>query len=453
METITKNILFTNFIRSKPNLSEKSKQQYQLTLNKFCTATNQTLDEIIENCKSQQNRVIEKTISHTTKDNEEIIEKTIIKFDVNDPDSYINLYLNAHLNYCKARGNGNVTLNHDFHLISSFLRYYNVELPKIEKFKSDTKEWYLLEKEDLQYILSDSSITHTALITFLIETGVRIGDATSFTIGDFMEATKEYHNFVEVDDFIDNAPENMIGVWEFQPQKTKRFGLECITCNGPDSSNKIMQNLRRIKNEFLPYVKKKYGLDLKLVKTDALFGSKNAYFKGPIKPKSLADIFARKNKKFHEWRISKIDEAITTGKLSSDDREKEISKIPRFHAHACRKYFETIISRNCGDLRICTLMEGHTSPVKTDVSYIKKNVDEVKEVYLAALPDLSLEHTETRVYTSEIRKEMDSKMKELENKNKALESELSELDSIKARLNALEENKPTWNEFIKGDEI
>lgn len=448
--SITEDILYINFIRSKPKLSQTSQKQYQIVLKKFCEATHTTLKEIIENCKSQQNRVTEKIIKTTTTDNQEIIEKEIIEYDVNNPESYINLYLNTHLEYCKAKNNTNVTLNHDLHLITSFLRYYNVKIPKLEKFKDDTKEWHLLSKEDLNYIISDSSITHSSLITFLVETGVRISDATQFTIGDFMEATSDYHNYIDVDDFIDNANDDMIGVWEFYPRKTERFGLKCITCNGPSSTKRILQNLRRIKNEYIPYANNAYNLDLYLTKDDALFGSKNTYFKGPIKPKSLSDIFARKNKKFNEYKISQIDKAISDGLLSKDDRMKEINRIPRFHAHACRKYFETMISRNCGDLRLCALMEGHKSPIRTDSSYIKKEAEEVKEVYLVALPDLSVDNLETRVYTSEIRKEMESKMKELEAKNKELEAEVSEISNIWDELEDVKRRQSIWEELKGG---
>ena len=452
MDTITNNILYTNFIRSKPNLSEASKNQYKYVLMKFQQSTNQSIDTIINKCKSQQNKVIEKTISKTINENEEIIEKEIIKFDVNDPDSYINLYFNAHLNYCKSENNSNVTLNHDFSLLSTFLRYYNVELPKMEKYSDDSKDWELLSKEDINYVLSDSSLTHDSLITFLIETGFRIGDATNRTIGEFMEATKEYHDYTNVDDFIDNAPQDMIGTWRIIPNKTKRFGLECITCNGPDSSNKILQNLRRIKNEYFPYAKHKYGVDLHFSKEDALFGSKNDYFKGPISPKSITDIFARKNVKLRKHRINLIKEKINNGELSEEDFENEVTKIPRFHAHACRKYYQTMIARNCGDLRLCALMEGHTSPIKTDSSYIKKEVNEVQEVYLLALPDLSLSNVETKTYTSEARREMEAKMESLKKENNELKQQQElEFSAMWKEINDIKTRKEIWNTIKKGE--
>ena len=67
----------------------------------------------------------------------------------------------------------------------------------------------------MNYILEDFSLVHTALGNFLTSTGMKIGDVASLTIGDFMKATFEYHDFINVEDFIDNAPKDMIGKWVF----------------------------------------------------------------------------------------------------------------------------------------------------------------------------------------------------------------------------------------------
>ena len=315
--------------------------------------------------------------------------------------------------------------------------------------KRTPSKWNLLEKEDIKFIMDDSQITHKTLISTLKDSGLRLTDALRLDIGMFMQGTKEYHDFVDVNDFIDNAPNDMICILEITPHKTQRFNVSCITGIGPETCNLIMQNLRKIKNEYLPYINKKKGLNLEMSKSDALFGNKQKYFKGPMQVTSVADLFARKNKKLRKYRISKIDEAITNGEISFEDRDKEIEKIPKFHAHALRKFFQTTIARNCGNLRICALMEGHTTPLKTDSSYIQMGVEEVKEAYLLALPDLSLENVETKTYTSEVRREMEAKIQELERKNELLESEVSEIDSIKERLNALE--RPSWDEFVEGE--
>ena len=429
---------FTNFLSSKPNLTERSQKNYKRVLKKFTKSTQTPLSKIVTDCKNQQDRIIEKIISHGKDENgNEIIEKTIISFDVNSPDSLVKNYIDTHIEYCKEKGNGNVTINLEITLINAFLKHYNITLPKREHLEDDRSKWYLLTKEDFKYIINDSTLIHASLIKFLMSGGMRLSDALSLTIGDFMEATREYHDFTDVNEFIDNAPEDMIGMWYFHPNKTIKFKIPCLTFNDPESSNLILQSLRKIKNQYLPYHKKKYGVDREMSKSDALFGSQLTHFTEPLKSGPLASQFWLKNKKLREWRILKIKEAIKKGELSNEDYEKEVAKIPKFHAHACRKYFETTIAKNCGNLRICTLMEGHVSPVSTDSSYIKQDISDVKEYYLSAIDDFSLEKTEVKVYTSEIRKEMEDKinkleteLKEKEDMSNNLEDRLSKIEKV-----------------------
>lgn len=436
MYHVTEDIFFNNFISSKTNITEKSKYNYQKALTKLSRSTNTTLEKIITECKNQQDRVIEKTTHVGTDENgNTIVEKTITRFDVNSPESKVKLYLDTFINYCKNKGNSNTTISNNLMLINAFFKYYNITLPDMETLKKDTKKWYLLTKEDFKYILNDSPIIHASLIKFLQSSGMRISDALSLSIGDFMEATKEYHDFVDVNEFIEHAPSDMIGTWYFHPQKTIKFQVPCLTFNDPETSNLILQHLRKIKNEYIPYAKRKYDVEKVISKSDALFGSQKSMYVEPLSTNPTSAQFWQKNKKLREWRILKIKEAIDNGEISAEDYEKEVSKIPKFHAHACRKYFESSIARNCGDLRICTLMEGHVSPIATDSSYIKQDIQNVKEAYLSALEDLSLENTEAKVYTSEIRKEMESKLEELENKNKMLESENENLKEQHVKTN------------------
>lgn len=90
--------------------------------------------------------------------------------------------------------------------IKAFLRGAGVILPKIENLEDDTDDWNLLTKEDFNFILQDMNIVHAGLLNFLSSSGMRISDALSQSIGDFMDATSEYHDFVDVEEFIDNAP-------------------------------------------------------------------------------------------------------------------------------------------------------------------------------------------------------------------------------------------------------
>ena len=443
---ILEDIYYTNFINSKSNITELTKLNYKRTLNKFTLSLNTTLEKIVTECKNQQDRVIEKIInSGTDEDGNQIIEKRIIKFDVNSPDSLIKQYLDRFVEYCREQGNTNTTINSNLMLIKSFLKYYDITLPKLETLKNDAQKWHLLEKEDFKYILNDSPLIHASLIKFLQSSGMRISDALSLSIGDFMEATRDYHSFIDVNEFIDNAPADMIGTWYFHPQKTMKFQVPCLTFNDQETSNLILQHLRKIKNKYIPYAKKKYDYDKVISKNDALFGSQKSKYIEPLHPNPTGTQFWHKNKKLKEWRILKIKEAIANGELAAEDYDKEVDKIPKFHAHACRKYFETTIAKNCGNLRICTLMEGHVSPVKTDSSYIKQDIEDVKEHYMAAIPDLSLETTDVKVYTSDVRREMESKMNELIKENELLREEKNkEVEALWDEINDLKNREKIW---------
>lgn len=436
---ITQDPLVLNFLRSKPNLTQSTKIHYSAALKKFHKSNNQKLSTIISNCKSQQDTVIEKTTSQSTdKEGNTIIEKTVTAFDVNNPESYINIYINTFLDYCKETKIKSNSINNYLTQILAVLTFYGVKLPIFEKTKRQTPKWNLLTLEDFKFIISDSTINHASLIKHLESSGMRLTDALKIKLGDYMIATSDYHDFTDIDEFIDNAPCDMIATWDFIPEKTKKYNISCITFSDPETNNLILQNLRKIKNESLPRMNKELGLNLTLTKDDALFASRKSNYKGHLSQHSVSDMFYKKNKKLRQHHINKIDDAIKNKEISSEDRDKKISEIPKFHAHGCRKYFISTISKNCGDLRLCALMEGHTTPLTTDSAYVKHDTEDVKEAYLAAIPDLSLENTKVKLFTSDIRRETEEKIANLETQNQELRSELNKFDDILERLNKLE---------------
>lgn len=451
--TITEDIYFTNFLQSKQDITEETKIQYSAALTKFYKATKQELSTVISNCKNQQSKVIE-TISNTSyQEGTTIIEKSSVDFDVNTPDSYINIYINTFIHYCKETKVKTNTTSSYLVLVLAFLTFYGVKLPRLEKIKREPTEWNLLLKEDINFIMNDSTLAHQSLISDLKDTGMRISDALKRTIGDFMKATSEYHDYIDVGEFIDNAPQDMIATWEFIPQKTKRFNIKCVTFSSPETCNLILQNLRKIKNEFLPRINNQKSLNLKLTKDDALFASRNSYYKGFLSQHSVSDIFYKKNKKLRNHHIALIEEAINEGKLAEEDKEEEISKIPKFHAHGCRKFFISTISKNCSDLRLCALLEGHTPPIPTDPSYVKHDIQEVKDAYMAAIPDLSLENTDVKVYTSDVRRETEAKIKALEKENEALKAEKDkEVTALWDEINNIKQREDIWKE-LKGGKL
>ena len=416
---------FKNFI-SKPTRNENTANKYKKLFTKLCKATNSSLEEIITTCIDEQNIVTTVKLPPDENGNERRRE---IKFNINNKDAAVNKYLNQYEDYCRQRNNKNTTIQSETDLIRTFLNEYGVILPKRKNYENDANEWYLPTKEELNYILEDFSLVHTALGNFLTSTGMRIGDAVSLTIGDFMKATAEYHDYIDVEDFIDNAPEDMIGQWVFEPHKTRRHKTKCITFNTTHASNLILQHLRNLKNQYIPNKNKRDNLNLKINKNYPLFGSKQNKYQIAILAKSVTTEWYKRNKKFKAWKIKQIKQQIKDGELSSEDYDEAVSKIPKLHPHMCRKFFSTIVSNNCGDIRVCALLEGHSDGLPNDKSYIKKKVKDIKEIYINGLHDaLSLANVETKIITNKKTEELNKKISEADEKIEALTNENAEKD-------------------------
>ena len=434
-------------------LSEFTQETYEKELIKFCKAVKRPLKDIIDDCKDQQGIETEEILDSINRDGKKFIQRRVVKFDVDGPDSLILQYLKQFENYCKSKGNKNTTINSGLDTIRAVLSHFKVELPNFPNLKDDSADWEVLSKEDLKFILADSSLMHKSLTLFMLSTGFRIYDCLSLTIGDYMEATSDFHDFVEVDDFIDNAPDNMRGYWDFEPHKTKNKHTLCKTFNSEESNKFILQNLRRLKNDYMPRKSKRIKKELKLTKSDSLFGSKQGCYKKSPTVQSISTMFGRKNKELYVWHINKINQNIKEGKISSEDYDKYVDLIPKFHPHACRKYFCTMIERHTSNERRYRLMEGHAPKNKLDKSYINISKDEIKEVYDDAVIDLSVylddnddieklrddfnqkladERIKHEEETENLKKEYEEKIKELELNNSNLNNQVN---NIETRLN------------------
>ncbi|WP_296857144.1 tyrosine-type recombinase/integrase [uncultured Methanobrevibacter sp.] len=413
---------------SKSSRNQNTVEKYRKILTKFCKATKKQLNEIIDDCTGEQNIVTTVNLAPDKEGNE---RKREIRFDVNNKDSSINKYLNEFRQYCKSRNNKNVTINSEEGLIRSFLNQSGVLLPKVDRLEDDSADWYLLTKEDFNYILQDASLMQALLTNFLTSTGMRVGDAVSLKIEDFMKSTEQYHDYVDVEDFIDNAPDDMIGQWVFKPNKTIKDKVNCVTFNSTHTSNLILQHLRHLKNQYYPTKNKDKDEAEKLTisKKDPLFGSKRFKYKKALKAKSVADHWGKKNKKFRDWKINQIKQQIENGEVSEEDYDEMVSKIPKYHPHICRKFFSTIVSNNCGDIRVCALLEGHSDGLPNDKSYIKKSVEDIKEIYINNIHDaLSLDNVETKIISNKETEELNKKVSDADKKIETLTNENIEKD-------------------------
>ena len=428
-----------DYCKRKSHLSQDSINKYKFILKQFSEVNGESIETIINNCLEDQESRIE--------------GNRIIEFSPNSPTSCVNKYLNNFEDHFIEKGNSQSSVNDKIKSIRTFLRFYDVKLPNWSKKTDDRKKWYPLSKEDLRFIISISENYDKAILTFMLSSGVRRLDVINFTIGDFMEATKEYHDFVDVDEFIDNAPDDMIGYWDFIPHKNKRLGIPCKTFNSRESSNLILQHLRRVKNVYMPNKNKKDGLNLKLEKSDALFGSREKHFKGHLSKSGLSQKVDSKYSRFKEWKIKQIDEKIKEGKLAKVDRDKEIDKITKLSCHDLRKYFINTIDSysQLSSERSKLIMEGHKSKIPTDPNYIAKEKEELKEGYENALPYLTIMDG-VNVKLEKETLELKAQITELKEQLKAKDEQISDMDKrnrdFEDRLTTVENSFPDLHNIL-----
>ena len=422
---------YKNFV-AQSSRTERTTENYRKVLKKFCIATGKTLTEIVTACIDEQSIVTTVKLDPDENGNERRKE---IKFNINDKDATINKFLQQFEDYCFKKNNKEITIQNQTDIVRSFLHENGVELPKRKSYKDDSRDWYLPSKIDFNYFLQDVSLTHASLANMLTSSGMRVSDALSFTIGDFMNATSDYHDFVDVEDFIDNAPDDMIATWVFEPQKTRKHHVKCITFNSAHASNMILQNLRHIKNHYMPYKNRAEGLNLSISKKDPLFASRKGKYKKPLSGRSVAAYWIEKNKKFNVWKKNQIKQQIENGEISEEDYDEAVSKIPKLHPHICRKFFSTIVSNNCGDIRVCALLEGHSGGLPNDKSYIKKSIEDIKEIYINNIHDeLSLNKVETKIISDKETERLNAEIESLKAENaKIREEKNQEISNIEQK--------------------
>ena len=411
---------YKNFV-AQSSRTERTTENYKKVLKKFCIATGKTLTEIVTTCIDEQSIVTTVKLDPDENGNERRKE---IKFNINDKDAAINKFLQQFEDCCFKKNNKEITIQNQTDIVRSFLHETGVELPKRKSYEDDSRDWYLPSKIDFNYFLQDVSLAHASLANMLTSSGMRVSDALSFNIGDFMSATSYYHDFVDVEDFIDNAPDDMIGTWVFEPQKTRKHHVKCVTFNSAHTSNMILQNLRHIKNHYIPYKNRAEGLNLSISKKDPLFGSRKGKYKKPLSGRSVAAYWIEKNKKFQVWKKNQIKQQIENGEISEEDYDEAVSKIPKLHPHICRKFFSTIVSNNCGDIRVCALLEGHSGGLPNDKSYVKKKVNEIKEIYINNIHDaLSLDNVETKIISDKETERLNAEIESLKAENAKIREE------------------------------
>ena len=397
------------YVKKKNNTTRKTLDNYMFSIVQFCNANNKRFDEIIEQVIEEQYPYIDE-------------QGRIHEYNPNY--GTIDSYIYRTVEYLKEKGNNNNSILAHLNRIRSVLYGLNIKLPdKIELEKEDG-EWYVLSKEDIKFINSISSLSHQALFTFMAHGGFRKGDVIRFSIEDFMKATYKYHECTEIDDFLEKAPMDMIGYWQFKPHKTRKHNLLCKTYNTPESSNLLLKSLRR-RQESIMRINEKKGTNFKLEKSDALFSSKNKNFKGPLNENTITTLCTRRNKELLKHHKRLLKQQLDEGKISEETYNDKLEQIPIFHAHGLRKFFITTLAKKRVDLRASAFLEGHKPLMKHDRSYVDSDnlEDLIFEEYQRIIPALSFIRDEEDYELSQLNKDLQIENTRLKQENQNIKKD------------------------------
>ena len=397
-------------------LSEDSVETYRTSVKMFCEINNKTYEEIVLEIREEQY--------------DRIDGDKIIRYDPNQGN--VSLYCNNLIDHYRKKGSSNQTIQTRLTHIRSMLKKSGIILPQKPKLPKTNAKPVIITRANIKTILNRCSVSKKSQITFLASTGMRVHDLIDLDVDSFIEATKDYHNFVDVDEFIDNAPQDMMGFWVFEPNKTKRLGLECRVCNSPESSNYILENLRRRKF----HLSKK---GLKINGEDPLFVSEKTGFKKKLHRKSITYGFWNLNQEFQKDLKTQLDELLRNKQITRKEYKKRLECMPKLHPHGLRKFFTTTVRNYTTNRDISLIMEGHTSPYKMDKHYVGSNdelfSDEIiKETYRKIIPYLTFNY-EVDPKEYEKLKKIESEYQNQLKKNEELEDKI---DKIVVNLKQLE---------------
>lgn len=360
----------------KKNITQKTLDSYMYAILNFCNANNKTsFNQMIEEIQEEQYPYIDK-------------QGRIHEYNPNY--GLIDNYIYNTVEYLRSKGNSNNSIQSIITRIRVVLTGLNIKLPDKIELLNDKKEWYVLSKEDIKYVNSISPLHHQAFITFMAHTGMRKADIANFKISDFMKATYKYHECNEIDDFLDKAPEDMIGYWRFKPQKTRKYGLMCKVYNTAESSNLLLESLHR-RRKIIETRNHKKGTNFKLEKNDALFSSREKNYKGPLNTNTITVLCSRRNEQLREYHKRQLQQQLNDGEISDETYNNKLKQIPKFHPHGLRKFFITTLAKKRVDLRASAFLEGHKPFMQHDRSYVDEDEleDLLFEEYTRVIPALS----------------------------------------------------------------
>ena len=291
--------------------SQNTTRNLQSTIQQYCQYHQATLPDLINEAIND--------------------EDTIIKVNRRN----IKTRLQQYTLHLQSQGRQAQTIKVYINRVIRVYKYYDIEIPRLAPIRCENREHYedIPTHDEIQYVVKNTMVKTRAMVCFLASSGMRISDMCNLTVGDFIEATRDYvWSPRSIPDFLhqlQNSNELIIPTWHIRQQKT---GIPYITFCSDEASRYLVDYLLELSRRKM------------ITRDDHLFG---------VRPDAVSKRFLRLNKKFD------------LGLLETRCR---------FHPHALRKFFATTLTNHDCDFLSVEFMLGH-------------RLDKIREAYYKADPE------------------------------------------------------------------
>ena len=325
-------------IAQTKNLAENTIKNHANTLNQYSVFHQMSMQELLDEADEEEEKQIR-------------MKRRKIKNRI--------LSFRQHL---LKEGKTPLTINTLISIIQATYRFYEIETPRIPHIRNTTHETIddIPSREHIRKALeSTNNIGLQALILFMSSSGTSRNEALSITIQDFIDATREYHNEISIENVMDVLEQQEVVVPTFQLYR-KKTHYPYITFCSPEATQKILMYLRHRTNKYSWQPGIKTISKISLAHEDKLF--------------HFAIRTVNKN-------FERLNDKLGWGYKRNNRRF--------FHPHALRKFFATELLKSDMDAMTIDFLSGRRIS-STHEAYFKADPARLKQKYMNFMNNLMI---------------------------------------------------------------
>ena len=361
--------ILDNFIQSR-NLKPITRRGYKYVLEQYTQFHHMTLQELLTEAETEEDQGIR--WKHRR------LKNRLITFRNYLQDNYLNN-----------------TAKKNFSRVLTFYRHHEIEIHALPPFNEKNSTFpeaitfdKLPDKEIIKHALkiADTPVMR-AIILFMSSSGCARAETLKLTVGDFIEATKPYHNKTDIYNALNilKEREDVIPTFKLRRQKNNKFYYTFCT---PEATTEITEYLISRKKQ--------------LTHTDKLF-------------------------KIHEiWLSNKFSE------LNDQLNLGRIGKHRRLRSHMLRKFHASYLLNDGMNKDDVNMLQGKTRNT-TDESYFYDDPKKLQEKYMQHMGAVTIN---LDVNNLDLKS---PEYIELETENKQLKEDKEVLNDLILRIKKLEE--------------